>query len=203
MPRLLRAPLAVWLSLVATLVLSACGNGSPSDTAVPVPAEITAQLDRYKEAFSFEGTLDPAESDRLLGRLCADSFRMSYSIPANDETPPMVLDMNFAVVLSLVHMMHEAAKGDEPSPMDVVPKDLSDAWVPFARHKPSLRIAEVLRHYPAGNSAYIMVIHDIHEGLPESVAPGGAHHYETHLTWVKTDDGWRLQNKIWVDVAGE
>ena len=202
MHRLLYASLALSLSLAATLALSSCGNGSPGDAAAPVPAEITEQLGRYSKAFSFEGTLDPAESDQLLGRLCADSFRMSYSMPANGKTPPMVLDMNFVVVLSLVHMMHEAAKGNEPSPIDIVPKDISDVWVPFARHQPSLRIAEVLRHYPAGESAYITVIHDVHEGLPESVAPSGAHHYETHLTWVKADDGWRLQNKIWVDVAG-
>ena len=199
----LHAPLVLSLSLVSTLALSSCVNEDPNVAAAPVPDEITEQLGRYAKVFSFEGTLDPDESDQLLGRLCADSFRMSYSMPANGETPPMVLDMNFAVVLSLVHMMHEAAKGDEPSPMDIVPKDLSDGWVPFARHKPNLRIVEVLRHYPAGESVYITIIHDVHEGLPESVAPGGAHNYETHLTWVKESDGWRLQNKIWVDVAGE
>lgn len=189
--------------LVASVALSSCDEGRAHGAAEPVPGAITEQLDRYAKAFSFDGTLDPDASDRLLGQLCADSFRMTYSMPANGDAPPVVLDMNFAVVLALVHMMHEAAKGEEPSPMDIVPKDLSDAWVPFARHKPSLRIAEVLRHYPAGESAYVTVIHDLHEGLPESVAPGGAHNYETHLIWVKASDGWRLQNKMWVDVAGE
>ena len=146
--------------------------------------------------------LDPAESDRLLGLLCADSFRMSKASSGDDKTPPSVLDMNYSVVLSLLHMMHEAARDQEPSLADMVPKELSDAWVPFAKLKPQLQIAGILRHYPMGDAAYVTVVHDLHKGLPESMAPGGAHHYESHLTWVKDQDGWRLQNKIWVDVQG-
>ena len=71
---------------------------------------------------------------------------------------------------------------------------LSDAWVPFAKLKPQLQIAGILRHYPMGDAAYVTVVHDLHKGLPESMAPGGAHHYESHLTWVKGQDGWQLQS---------
>lgn len=187
----------------ATCALSSCSSlVSPGDAQGPVPAGIQEQLQRYAQAFSFSSKLDPAESDRLLGLLCADSFRMSYATAGDDKTPPSVLDMNYPVVLSLLHMMHEAASDQEPRLVDMVPKELSDAWVPFAKLKPQLQIAGILRHYPMGDAAYVTVVHDLHKGLPESMAPGGAHHYESHLTWVKDEDGWRLQNKIWVDVQG-
>lgn len=188
----------------ATFALTSCSSPVSSGEAQgPVPAGIQEQLQRYAQAFSFSSKLDPAESDRLLGLLCADSFRMSKASPGDDKTPPSVLDMNYSVVLSLLHMMHEAARDQEPSLADMVPKELSDAWVPFAKLKPQLQIAGILRHYPMGDAAYVTVVHDLHKGLPESMAPGGAHHYESHLTWVKDQDGWRLQNKIWVDVQGE
>lgn len=188
----------------ATFALISCSSPvSSGDAQGPVPAGIQEQLQRYAQAFSFSSKLDPAESDRLLGLLCADSFRMCYATPGDDKTPPSVLDMNYAVVLSLLHMMHEAARDQEPSLADMVPKELSDAWVPFAKLKPQLEIAGILRHYPMGDAGYVTVVHDLHKGLPESMAPGGVHHYESHLTWVKGQDGWRLQNKIWVDVQGE
>lgn len=194
-------PRACSTILLASIGLTACGTKETNDAAqAPLPDQINEQLGRYAQAFSFEGGLDPNESDRILGRLCDDTFRMSYSLPGDDKSPPSVLDMNFNVVLSLVHMMHEAARGDEPSMHDVVPAALSDAWVPFAKRKPRLKIAEVLRHYPAGDSAYITVIHDLHEGMV-GLPDDAAHNYETHLTWVKAEDGWRLQNKIWIDVA--
>ena len=188
----------------AAFALSSCSSPvSSGDAQGTVPAGIQEQLQRYAQAFSFSSKLDPAESDRLLGLLCADSFRMSKASSGDDKTPPSVLDMNYSVVLSLLHMMHEAARDQEPSLADMVPKELSDAWVPFAKLKPQLQIAGILRHYPMGDAAYVTVVHDLHKGLPESMAPGGAHHYESHLTWVKGQDGWRLQNKIWVDVQGE
>ena len=183
--------------LFASVMLTSCGAPTSGQAAEPVPPEIAEQLDRYAKVFSFEGTLDPEESDRLIGRLCADSYRMSYSTPGDDKTPAAVLDMNYNVVLSLVHMMHEAARGDEPQPADMVPTALSESWVPFAKLKPRLRIPKILKHYAAGETAYITVLHDLHEG------DFGVHNYESHLTWVKTQDGWRLQNKIWVDVAAE
>lgn len=200
-----RRPLwrACFPALAVAFCLTACnsdGHGGAAQGAVPT--QISEQLQRYAQVFSFEGQLEPSESDRILGRLCDDTFRMSYSMPGDGEKPPTVLDMNFMVVLSLVHMMHEAARGDEPSLQDVVPAALSDAWVPFAKLQPKLRVAEVLRHYPAGESAYITVIHDLHEGMA-GAPDGDAHHYETHLTWVKAEDGWRLQNKMWVDTSPE
>lgn len=190
------------LSLSLLAALAACG-GAAADEAGPLPPQIAEQLGRYAQAFSFADALDPDAGDRILGQLCDDSFRMSYTTPASGDAPPALLDMDYRLVLSLVHMMHEAARGDEPAPNDIVPAELAAAWLPFAQVKPKLRVAEVLRHYPAGESVYVTVIHDLHEGLPEEMAPGGAHHYETHLTWILTSDGWRLYNKIWVDVPAE
>ena len=203
MNRHLRRAVATALAAAAISLSSCSSPASSGSDQDPVPAGIQEQLQRYAQAFSFSSKLDPAESDRLLGLLCADSFRMSKASPGDDKTPPSVLDMNYSVVLSLLHMMHEAARDQEPSLADMVPKELSDAWVPFAKLKPQLQIAGILRHYPMGDAAYVTVVHDLHKGLPESMAPGGAHHYESHLTWVKDQDGWRLQNKIWVDVQGE
>ena len=203
MNRHLRRAVATALAAAAISLSSCSSPASSGSDQDPVPAGIQEQLQRYAQAFSFASKLDPAESDRLLGLLCADSFRMSYATPGDDKTPPSVLDMDYSVVLSLLHMMHEAARDQEPSLADMVPKELSDAWVPFAKLKPQLQIAGILRHYPMGGAAYVTVVHDLHKGLPESMAPGGAHHYESHLTWVKDQDGWRLQNKIWVDVQGE
>ena len=189
------------LSLCLLTCFAACGEGRRSDTgADPLPPQIAEQLGRYAQVFSFSGSLDPDAADAIMGRLCADSFRMSYSTPAGAETPPALLDMNYQLVLSLVHMMHEVARGDEPTPNDIVPAALAEAWLPFAKVRPKLRVAEVLRHYPAGESVYVTILHDLHEGLPAEVAPDGAHNYETHLTWIQTSDGWRLYNKIWVDV---
>lgn len=193
-------PSSFALGLIASL--SGCGPVDPGRSE-PVPQQIAEQLGRYAQAFSFSDSLTPDASDQLLGRLCADSFRMSYATPGASDAPPKLLDMDYRLVLSLVHMMHEAANGEEPALNDIVPAELAEAWLPFAALKPKLRVAEVLRHYPAGDAVYVTVIHDLHEGLPEAMAPGGAHHYETHLTWIQTSDGWRLYNKIWVDVAAE
>jgi|GEM_PF-3035162 hypothetical protein len=179
--------------------LFGCADAAPERSG-PVPAQIAEQLGRYAQVFSFSDALDPDAGDRILGRLCADSFRMSYATPGEGATQPALLDMSYQLVLSLIHMMHEAARGDEPALNDIVPSELAAAWVPFAELKPKLRVVEVLRHYPVGEAVYVTVVHDAHEGLPEATAPGGAHHYETHLTWVQSSDGWRLYNKVWVDV---
>ena len=187
------------LGLGTMACLFGCSDAA-RERSGPAPAQIAEQLGRYAQVFSFSDALDPDAGDRILGRLCADSFRMSYAAPGEDATPPALLDMSYQLVLSLVHMMHEAARGDEPAPNDIVPAELAAAWVPFAEAKPKLHVVEVLRHYPVGEAVYVTVVHDVHEGLPEEIAPGGAHHYETHLTWVQTSDGWRLYNKVWVDV---
>ena len=79
---------ACFPALAVAFCLTACGpDGHGSAAQGAVPAQISEQLQRYAQAFSFEGQLEPSESDRILGRLCDDTFRMSYSMPGDGETP--------------------------------------------------------------------------------------------------------------------
>ena len=60
------------LLLLAALMVAACRPEAAAPVAAaPMPAEIEAQLLRYVRCFSFDGGLDPADSDGELGRLCA------------------------------------------------------------------------------------------------------------------------------------
>ena len=77
--------------------------------------------------------------------------------------------------------------------------ELATKWVAFAQHKPRLVLAEVLEHHPVGDAAYVTLVHDYHDGLPDAVAAGGQAHYRSLLTWVLDQDGWRLRDKVWVD----
>ena len=188
------------LLLLAALMVAACRPEAAAPVAAaPMPAEIEAQLLRYVRCFSFDGGLDPADSDGELGRLCAPEFRMGHAASADGDAPPAVTTYDLQLTLGLCNMMHVAAGGGEPVEQDYIPAELAAAWVAFAQHKPRLVLAEVLEHHPVGDAAYVTLVHDYHDGLPDAVAVGGQAHYRSLLTWVLDQDGWRLRDKVWVD----
>ena len=52
-----------------------------------------------------------------------------------------------------------------------------------------------------GDAAYVTLVHDYHDGLPDAVAVGGQAHYRSLLTWVLDQDGWRLRDNYRAEVT--